>query len=745
MSTDSPPRATNPPSAARQAAGPAGRASPWFWPALAGLLAIGAVLRYLLVSDYLARNPFAHVPRVDALTYWEWAGRIAAGHLSDGVPFFSAPLYPYLLGLARAAGADIATVYHLQAVLLDSLTALLLALIGRRLAGAAAGLLAAALFLIALEPASSSLRLLTSAVQLPLVGRGGRAMRAALARQTTARAALAGAALGLLCLSHPPAMLALLGFAACCWWFGSRGRAARLRPAVALLAGGAAIAPATIHNYAVSGEFFAIQSVSGINFRQGNGPGAEGIITMIPGTSNDREELFRAAQEAFLRQHGREGSWKEIDHYYRDQALAYLNEDWARAAALVVRKLYWYFTARNFADIYSPTLEISEGLTPRLAWFPLHSAWLLPPTALACILWLRRPALHAPALLLFSITLVAVALFWFTPRYRVPAAPVMCFATAWVLIEAFRHRKSWGWPVATAAALAVGLGSGPLNAAIGFDSPERIRAAFLDAVGRAHLELGNPQAARDWLLRAVQADPRSASPHVGLAGVHEQTSQPAEALVELRCAAELEPRNPFVLEQLGRTLAAQQRLPEARAAFERFAALRPRDPKARNNLGKVLHLLNDLPAARREYETALKLLPQYATAQENLGDLLLQTGEIDAGLKRLRAALELAPNASLLNKLAWYQATLPQRPAAERAEALAFAQRVLDAVGPDQPSALDTLAAALAANERFADAVQTQRRAVELFEQTGPPESANAARERLRLYESGQPFVQPSD
>ena len=101
---------------------------------------------------------------------------------------------------------------------------------------------------------------------------------------------LAGAALGLLALSYPPAMLCLPLLAL--WWWWNHGRNWRgVARAAACVAGGAAvIAPATIHNYRTSGEFFAIQSVVGINFRQGNGPGANGTITMIAGTSIDREK-----------------------------------------------------------------------------------------------------------------------------------------------------------------------------------------------------------------------------------------------------------------------------------------------------------------------------------------------------------------------------------------------------------------------------------------------------------------------
>ncbi|MFQ5807656.1 MAG: hypothetical protein ACE5I3_14520, partial [Phycisphaerae bacterium] len=140
----------------------------WFWPALPGVCLVGAVLRFLLRAEYLANHPFAASPRVDALTYWNWAGEVASGKLSDGMPFFSAPLYPYLLGLLRASGAELPTVYTIQ-ILLDLSTAGLLAWIARLRFGPVVGLLAAAIFLLMLEPASFCLRVLPSTLQLPLV------------------------------------------------------------------------------------------------------------------------------------------------------------------------------------------------------------------------------------------------------------------------------------------------------------------------------------------------------------------------------------------------------------------------------------------------------------------------------------------------------------------------------------------------------------------------------------------------
>ncbi len=763
----------------------------WFWPALLGICLVGAVLRFLLRTDYLAHNPLAAHPLVDALTYWNWAGRIAAGQLSDGVPFFSAPLYPYLLGLLRAGGGELSTVYTIQ-ILIDLVTAGLLAWIARLRFGPSVGLLAAAIFLLMLEPASFCLRVLASTLQLALICLAWLALLAAQRRTSLPRGILAGAALGLLALSYPPAMLCLPIFGLWWWWIAGRKPADAVRAAICVVAGLAVISPATIHNYRVSGEFFPIQSVLGINFRQGNGPGATGIITMIADTSGDREELFRTAQLDFRRTHGRDGSWKEIDSYYRDQALAYWREDPLRTARLFARKAYWFLTGRNYGDIYQPTMEIDEGLTTRFRLMPLHTAWLIPLALVAVAVWLRRFVKYLPELMLFGVPLLVVVVFWFSPRYRLPAIPVLVVAGAWVLWQGLHWRGRRWWSVAAGLALAVGVGLGFVNRAIGFDRLEPFRAEFRNAVGLAlhrlntDTSLGSGEApgssaelaeAATWYRKALEANPRFPEAHANLGNVLARLGRSVEALQHLQLAVRANPKNAVFHDQLGRVLVRQQRIDEAVQHFRTAVRLNPNHARLRNNLGNALLLIDEPAAAIEQYTAALEIEPAYAEAHFNLGRvlavegdaevalqhmtqaarfnpklseahewtarILLSQGRIHDGIAALRRAYALAPqNDSVANDLAWYLATTPGLSRADRARSVELArQAVTQAPHPDH-GRLDTFAAALAANGRFDEAVRTLGRAISLAEQRGARQQAEQYRQRLELYKARKPYVE---
>ncbi|MEW6197057.1 MAG: tetratricopeptide repeat protein [Planctomycetota bacterium] len=749
-----------------------------FWGLLLLICVVGAVLRVLLVSQYLTRNPLAEFLRVDALTYWKWAGRIAAGQWSDGHPFFSAPLYPYLLGLLRAAGGGLPLVYCGQA-LLDAVTAVVIGGLARRLFGPLVGWLAAATYVVLLEPASFTLRVLPGTLQLLLVALAWAALVRAWGRWTLAQAVLAGALVGLLALAWPPAMLALPVVAL--WWVWNTRplRVGLVRAAAVAAAGAAVISPATIHNYCVSRELFAIQAVSGLTLRQGNGPGAAGVIIMVPGTSTDREALFESARADFRRRYGREGTWGEIDRQYRDGVFAWWREDPTRTARLFAAKLYWFLTGRHFADIYMPTAERAAGLLPRLWLTPVHTAWLIPPALVALGGWLRRPREHLPALLLFAVVVATVVVFRYSPRYRLPAIPVLAVGAAWTLSQAVRHGWRSRWAVAAAASVAVSGGLTALNAARGFDSlaaqqplfeyslataavargdsddaERRYRSALeqrpdLEEVRLDLAELLRHQGRHDEALtearRVLQFNPDSARAHT-FAGISlAMSGRAAEAAEHFHRVLVISPHDSDAHVNLGNTLAEQGRVDEAVEHFRRAVELNPDSAAAWYNLGQTHIRRGSVAEAVEAFQRALRLEPKHVRACSELAYLLARQGDYEVAAATLRAGLRHWPaDIRLANDLAWLLATCPKAEVRNGAEALLLASNACLAAGQPPPGLLDTLAAALAEAGRFDEAVTTATRAADLAAGARQTELAEAIRARAQLYAARQPYREPS-
>jgi 4-amino-4-deoxy-L-arabinose transferase-like glycosyltransferase len=115
---------------------------------LVAVFVVAFVARMVAVAQYEQQHPMAQSPVIDEAAYDDWALEIARGDWLGEELFFQEPLYPYWLGCvysvygeSRAAMRSLARTAQ---VLLGSLTAVLTALLARRLFGEVAGLIAGA-------------------------------------------------------------------------------------------------------------------------------------------------------------------------------------------------------------------------------------------------------------------------------------------------------------------------------------------------------------------------------------------------------------------------------------------------------------------------------------------------------------------------------------------------------------------------------------------------------------------------
>lgn len=745
-----------------------------YWLTIAAIAAVGVALRFLILAEYLADNPLARSPRVDALTYWNWAGRIALGHWRESTPFFSAPLYPYLLGIVRALGGGLPTVYSIQ-IIIDGVTTLLLALIALRRFGPLPGILAAALFVLLRDPASFTLRILTSTIQLPLICLAWLALENLQRSPSFLRAALAGGAIGLLSLSYPPAMLLLLALVPWSWWLGNWRWRGLARGALVYPVGAIVIAPATIHNYvATNGDFFAIQAVSAINLRQGNGPGANGTIGTIPGFSRDRENLFRAAQVAYEREFGRAGTWGEIQRYHRDKVLEFWQAAPLRTAGLVLTKLWWCLTAHNYADIYNPNLEIDTGLTTRLQLAIIETPWVFPLALVGAAALVLRVRKFFPEIALLTLPIFVTCVFWYSPRYRSPALPAITVLSAWTLAQAWRHRRSI-WPWAAGVALAAVIGTQLANRAVGFDSLDGPRPHFEYTIGVAHTDLGESAAAAEHLRTAckldddflpakvalatalrqtgddaaavamleevLRFDPAQPHAHNSLGVLYAQRGDPQRALTHFQAAMKINPAMSEIRTNLANALVALGRTTAALPEYKRALAAKPNDSITLYNYGRALSATGSYVDAAAAFEHALRVDPTASHVWPELGHALLATGAYERAAAALERAIEPDPdNITALNDLAWLLATCPDANLRDGPRAVELAQAACDATSNADANLLDTLAAAFAEAGDYAQAVGTIERAIQLALAAEMRALADTLEARRELYRQERPY-----
>ena len=112
-------------------------------------------------------------------------------------------------------------------------------------------------------------------------------------------------------------------------------------------------------------------------------------------------------------------------------------------------------------------------------------------------------------------------------------------------------------------------------------------------------------------------------------------------------------------------------------------------------------------------------------------------GNFTAATADLQRALDLKPEFPNPHKhLAWLQATCPLADFRDGTSAVAHAQRALELAKENPAEYQGVLAAAYAEAGDFSRAVECQSQCLEAT----PPKSVAQMRERLKLYESQQPF-----
>ena len=729
-------------------------------PALLILLVFGLLVRAAMLRDYVVSNPGAGSVGGDAGVYWDTAAHIADGQLIGDEPFLLVPLYPYLLAGVRAAGGGLAAVYALQ-LCLHLLTAAAIAVLATRKFDRATGLLAAAVFLVAEEPAFLSTRLLPSTLQLLLVTLALLAAERCHARVTGRNAVLVGLLTGLLALIYPPA-LALVAVAGLWLWrrgrdesrdgasaaASRRGRAAVLG-ALGLAAGLAAVVPATLHNWAACGELIPLTGHAGITLCQGNTPGAEGVYTRIEGVSTFRNTMHRDAARVYARETGEQGGYAAVDRFFLLRGVSYLTADFGRAIRLTARKLYWFLTGRHYADIYFPTLEQRDGWLHLLPLAPLPTAWLLGPAAAGLWLGWRSGRFHGFDLAQVLLPMVVVALFWYSPRYRLPVLPLACVATAAAVLGAVRSRwgpgRDWKSAAGVAGLFAASAALGAVNAAVGFDLPGQFRPqyelnrgqdlarlgaydlalehlieaerllpgqpAVLAATAGALIELNRLDEAERVIRGLLEIEPASVTGRLLAGSMHLRRGQPADAEAFFSEALALDDREPEA--HLGMWLAhsAQGRGEEGVAHLRAAVELDPTNAVALGEYGIGLAEQGEPARAEPYLRRSVRQAPDRPKTHFNLGEVLAELGRSDEAVTCFERALFLDPSyAPARRRLAALQ-----REAASEQPSMDDLQRMIDQA-PKESGHYSRLAGQLYAHGDVAGAVAVLRRAVDRVE-----------------------------
>ena len=165
-------------------------------------------------------------------------------------------------------------------------------------------------------------------------------------------------------------------------------------------------------------------------------------------------------------------------------------------------------------------------------------------------------------------------------------------------------------------------------------------------LGVVSIRDGKPEAAVDYLQRAIAVDRADASFHnhlgVAFAGVNELP----RAIECFQHALELDPQLADADYNLGNALRSAQRAGEAVAHYQAALKTNPNSAQTHYNLANTFRDLGRLEGAVASYEQALRIKPDYVKASTNLGNVFRKQKRFDRAEECHREALRLKPDYS---------------------------------------------------------------------------------------------------
>lgn len=256
-------------------------------------------------------------------------------------------------------------------------------------------------------------------------------------------------------------------------------------------------------------------------------------------------------------------------------------------------------------------------------------------------------------------------------------------------------------------------------------------------LAQAEMQAGDLAASAGHLERVLAISPSSSRARSLLGIVRIEMGQEQAGMQLLEAAARAEPGLAELHYNLGYGRMKQGDAVGAEQAFRTALSLNPEDADVQFQLGLLLSRKRSWEEAGAMLAAAAAQRPDLAMGHFHAGKALMEAGHYSEARRHLELAHAIdKPNPLYMNELAWILATAPDGPVRDGRLALELAQNAQEAVGRGDPVITDTIAASYAENGDFGQAVAECRDALAI----AGGALAVCIEERLRLYESGQPY-----
>ena len=228
--------------------------------------------------------------------------------------------------------------------------------------------------------------------------------------------------------------------------------------------------------------------------------------------------------------------------------------------------------------------------------------------------------------------------------------------------------------------------------------------------------------------------------HNNLAGAFYKQGKTDEAIKHWTKALRLKPDWTEVRDNLNKLVQRKKR-DDTVAQYIETLQRNPGDPNIHDKLAGVYYRQGRIEQAIEHWLEAVRLKPDWPEARNNLATAFYRKGSIEQAIEHWAEAVDLEPDwAEACNNLAWVLATIEDEKLRNPAEAIRLAERACELTDYKQPGMLDTLGVAYAAAGRFAEAVKTAEKGIELARDAKDEKIAEDIRSRLELYKMNKPY-----
>jgi len=219
-----------------------------------------------------------------------------------------------------------------------------------------------------------------------------------------------------------------------------------------------------------------------------------------------------------------------------------------------------------------------------------------------------------------------------------------------------------------------------------------------------------------------------------------------EAVVKWTAAVTLDPNEPRASNGLGRTLILAGNAHESIHYFQQALEKHPEYVEAHYNLGSAFIGEHKLQEAIDEWLKAVSIRPDFARGHASLGYAYFVQGDEKSALSHLRLALDGDPDSiSALSLAASLMATSDDNVLRNGMEAIRLAERASQLTERKDLAVLDTLSAAYAESNRFEEASETEREALNKTTPQTDQAIVNRLNAHLQKYLSGKPLREATD